>query len=104
MAQGFGAVIPHDGLLEVTIPVSKTWLEGINTSASLLACALAKSKVEDQNLIRLRTNKLKLTTEPTQKLVVDGEVFDENPVEFICVPNGLTIFSQLSSVESLPSS
>ena len=37
----------------------------------------------------------KLTTEPTQKLVVDGEVFDGNPVEFICVPNGLTIFSQL---------
>ena len=103
MAQGFGAVIPHDGLLEVTIPVSKTWLEGINTSASLLASALAKSKVEDQNLIRLRTNKLKLTTEPTQKLVVDGEVFDENPVEFICMPNGLTIFSQLSSVESVPS-
>ena len=60
MAQGFGAVIPDDGLLEVTIPVSKTWLEGINTSAALLTSALAKSEVEDQNLIRLRTNKLKL--------------------------------------------
>ena len=97
-AQGFGAVIPDDGLLEVTIPVSKTWFEAINTSATLLASALVKSKIEDQNLIRLRTKRLQLTTHPTQKLVIDGEIFDENPVEFICIPNGLTVFSPLSSV------
>ena len=96
MAQGFGAVIPDDGLLEVTIPVSKNWREDINTSASLIVSALAKSQVEDQNLIRLRTPKLKLFTEPPQKLVVDGEVFEANPVEFVCIAKGLTVFCPLS--------
>ena len=96
MAQGFGAVIPDDGLLEVTIPVSKNWREDINTSAALIASALAKSHIEEQNLIRLRTPKLKLFTDPPQKLVIDGELVEANPVEFVCVPNGLTVFCPLS--------
>ncbi|MEO1131772.1 MAG: methylglyoxal synthase, partial [Cyanobacteria bacterium J06639_1] len=68
MAQGFGAVIPDDGLLEVTIPVANTILQGINTSATLLAAALVRSEFEDKNLVRLRTNRLKVTTNPPQTL------------------------------------
>lgn len=98
MAQGFGEVIPDDGLLEVTIPVSNTLLQDINASAALLASVLAKSKVEDSNLVCLRTNRLKLTTEPPQTLVVDGEVLEANPIEFICVPHGLTVFAPLSTI------
>ncbi|MEM6447574.1 MAG: methylglyoxal synthase [Cyanobacteria bacterium P01_D01_bin.123] len=98
MAQGFGEVIPDDGLLEVTIPVSNTLLEGINTSATLLAAALVRSEFEDSNLVRLRTNRLKVTTNPPQTLVVDGEVLEANPIEFTCIPNGLTVFSPLSTI------
>lgn len=98
MAQGFGEVIPDDGLLDVTIPVSNTLLQGLNTSATLLASALVKSQVEDGNLICLRTNRLTLTTDPPQTLVVDGEILEANPIEFVCIPNGLTIFSPLSTI------
>ena len=98
MAQGFGEVIPDDGLLDVTIPVSNTLLESINTSANLLVSALAKSQIEGNNLVCLRTNRLKLTTEPTQTLVVDGEILEANPIEFTCIPNGLTVFSPLSTI------
>ncbi|ABW26343.1 methylglyoxal synthase [Acaryochloris marina] len=94
-AQGFGAVIPDDGLLEVTIPTSKTLLQDINTSATLLASALVKTQFEDRNLVCLRTHQLKVTTDPPQTLVVDGEVLEANPIEFICVPKGLTVFSPL---------
>lgn len=98
MAQGFGEVIPDDGLLDITIPVSNTLLEDINTSATLLASALVKSQVTDGNLVCLRTNRLKLTTEPSQTLVVDGEILEANPIEFTCIPNGLTVFSPLSTI------
>lgn len=98
MAQGFGEVIPDDGLLEVTIPVSNTLLQDINTSATLLASALVKSQVEYSNLICLRTNRLKLTTDPPQSLVVDGEILAANPIEFTCIPKGLTVFSPLSTI------
>lgn len=98
MAQGFGAVIPDDGLLEVTIPVANTILQGINTSATLLAAALVRSEFEDTNLVRLRTDRLKVTTNPPQTLVVDGEILEANPIEFTCIPNGLTVFSPLSTI------
>ncbi|MEO0852600.1 MAG: diacylglycerol kinase family protein, partial [Cyanobacteria bacterium J06648_11] len=98
MAQGFGAVIPDDGLLEVTIPVANTILQGINTSATLLAAALERSELEDINLVRLRTDRLKVTTNPAQTLVVDGEILEANPIEFTCIPNGLTVFSPLSTI------
>ncbi|MEO0350217.1 MAG: methylglyoxal synthase [Cyanobacteria bacterium P01_A01_bin.15] len=98
MAQGFGEVIPNDGLLDVTIPVSNTLLGDINTSANLLVSALVKSQVENGNLVCLRTNRLKLTTDPPQILVVDGEILEANSIEFTCIPNGLTILSPLSTI------
>ncbi|MEM9485779.1 MAG: lipid kinase, partial [Cyanobacteria bacterium P01_F01_bin.116] len=98
MAQGFGEVIPNDGLLDVTIPISNTLLEDINTSANLLVSAFAQSQIENTNLVCLRTNRLKLTTDPPQTLVVDGEILEANPIEFTCIPNGLTILSPLSTV------
>ncbi|MEM9213322.1 MAG: methylglyoxal synthase [Cyanobacteria bacterium P01_F01_bin.150] len=98
MAQGFGEVIPNDGLLDVTIPFANTWREGINASASLLGSALAQTQIKDTNLVCLRTKHLKLTTDPPQTLVVDGEIMEANPIEFTCIPKGLTIFSPLSTI------
>ncbi|OKH14152.1 methylglyoxal synthase [[Limnothrix rosea] IAM M-220] len=106
MAQGFGRVIPDDGLLEVTIPVSSNLLQGLNSSLKLLASALVKSQdnqkkqdqVEDNNLVCLRTKKVKVTTDPAQPLVVDGEILEANPIEFTCIPKGLTVFAPLQTV------
>lgn len=97
-AQGFGSVIPDDGLLEITIPISNTLLQDLNTSATLLASALVKTQFEDKNLVCLRTRQLKVTTDPPQTLVVDGEVLDANPIEFTCVPQGITVFSPLPTI------
>lgn len=99
-AQGFGEVIPDDGLLEVTIPIPQTRLQGVNMIATLFTSALVKSQVEREDVICLRTERLKVTTNPPQKLVVDGELCEANPIEFTCVPGGLTIFSPLSTVSA----
>ncbi|AFY39213.1 putative lipid kinase [[Leptolyngbya] sp. PCC 7376] len=98
MAQGFGSVIPDDGLLEVTIPASNNLLQGLNSSLTLLASALVKTKVEDEALICIRTDRVKVTTDPPQQLVVDGEILEANPIEFTCVPKGLTVFTPLQTV------
>ncbi len=99
-AQGFGEVIPDDGLLEVTIPIPQTRLQGVNVIATLFTSALVKSQVEREDVICLRTKRLKVTTNPPQKLVVDGELCEANPIEFECVPGGLIIFSPLSTVSA----
>ncbi|NEQ54850.1 MAG: YegS/Rv2252/BmrU family lipid kinase, partial [Leptolyngbya sp. SIO3F4] len=96
-AQGFGEVIPDDGLLEVTIPLPKTRLQGVNVMATLFTSALVKAQFERDDVVCLRTNRLKVTTDPPQKLVVDGELWEANPIEFNCIPSGLTIFSPLST-------
>jgi diacylglycerol kinase (ATP) len=107
MAQGFGNVIPDDGLLEVTIPVSNNRLQGLNSSLTLLASALVQSKVanndqndqvEGSNLVCLRTRQVKVTTDPPQPLVIDGEIFEANPIEVTCIPKGLTVFAPLAVV------
>lgn len=102
LAQGFGEVIPNDGLLDVTIAVSKN--ESLNLSERLLAIdaigklftsALAKTPIENEGLVCFRTNKIKVTATPPQKVVVDGEIIGTTPVEIVCIPDGLTIFAPL---------
>ena len=98
LAQGFGEVIPDDGVLDVTISVTQDRLQGINTLASLFTSALVKSQFQREDIICLRTNRLKITTDPPQTLVIDGEIIEANPIEFECIPQGLTVFSPLSTV------
>ncbi|MBT9316344.1 methylglyoxal synthase [Leptothoe spongobia] len=97
-AQGFGEVIPDDGLLDVTIPIPQTRLQGVDMLATLFTSALVKVQAEREDVICLRLKRLKVTTDPPQKLVVDGELCEANPIEFECIPGGLTIFSPLSTV------
>ncbi|MGF1570835.1 MAG: YegS/Rv2252/BmrU family lipid kinase [Nodosilinea sp.] len=98
LAQGFGGVIPDDGLLEVTIATGTTRLQGLNAFASLLASAAVGNPTQRDNILCLRTPRLKVTTNPAQTLVIDGEIVEANPIEFECIPGGLTVFSPLSTL------
>ena len=102
LAQGFGEVIPNDGLLDVTIAVSKNEslnltdrLLVIDTIGKLFTSALAKTPIENEVLVCFRTNKIKVTANPPQKIVVDGEIIGTTPVEIVCIPDGLTVFAPL---------
>lgn len=95
MAQGFGEVIPDDGLLDITILTTPQNGLQVNAFASLFASALVKTPSNRDDLICLQASRLKITTDPPQKLVIDGEIFAANPVEIECIPKGLTIFTPL---------
>ena len=92
-AQGFGQVVPDDGLMEITIASPTSRLEGLNMLATLVGSALLNSPTNQQNLLCFRAAQIRISTDPPQRLVVDGEILDANPVEFSCVPGGLTLLA-----------
>ncbi|MBE9040448.1 methylglyoxal synthase [Oscillatoriales cyanobacterium LEGE 11467] len=90
MAQGAGEAIAHDGLLDVTIVAPKTDLQAISALANLVGAALLKTPTNREEIISLQTKRVKVMTNPPQKVVLDGENIGTTPVEIECVPGGLT--------------
>ncbi len=95
LAQGFGQVIPDDGLLEITIASPSSRLQGLNALASLLAAAVVQSSSTHPDLLCLRARRITVSTDPPQKLVIDGEMLEADPVTFTCLPGALTVFTPL---------
>jgi diacylglycerol kinase (ATP) len=95
LAQGFGQVLANDGLLDVTIATPPNRLQGLNALTSLFASALVNVPTNREDIIRLRTPRLKITTEPPQKVAIDGEIIGTTPVELECLPKVLTVISPL---------
>ncbi|MBD1875108.1 YegS/Rv2252/BmrU family lipid kinase [Nodosilinea sp. FACHB-131] len=98
LAQGLGEVIPDDGLLEITIATSTTRLQGINALASLVAAAAWGNPTQRDDITCLRARRIKVTTDPPQKLVIDGEILEANPMLFECLPDALTVFAPLQTL------
>ena len=98
LAQGAGQVIWDDGLLDVTIVTAENKLHAIMSMLKMLRAAIAKTGVDQQNIIHGRTRRLKVTTDPPQKVVVDGEIIGTTPVEVECIPSGLTVLVPKSVV------
>jgi diacylglycerol kinase (ATP) len=91
LAQGGGQVISDDGLLDVTIATAETKLQAITGMLSMLGAALIKSGMEHQNLVHLCAKRMKVTTNPPQKVVLDGEIIGTTPIDIECLPGGLTV-------------
>jgi diacylglycerol kinase family enzyme len=93
LAQGLGQVIAHDGVLDVTIATSSTKLQAVNAMLNLFGSALVKTAPNRPDIIHLPTKRLKVTTNPPQKIVVDGEIIGTTPADIECIPGGLTVFA-----------
>ena len=94
LAQGLGQVIPDDGLLEVlmyTSPVNR--MQAVAGMVRLLGAGLLKTEVQQDSIIAFRTQRIKITTNPPQKVVLDGEIIGTTPIEVECIPQGLKILS-----------
>ncbi|MBE9125651.1 MULTISPECIES: methylglyoxal synthase [unclassified Coleofasciculus] len=102
LAQGMGNVVPNDGLLEVTIATQNTKIEAIDAVVDLLGAALMKTAVRREDTICLRASQINVTTNPAQKVVVDGEIIGTTPVEIECIPKGLTVIAPLELPTSPP--
>jgi YegS/Rv2252/BmrU family lipid kinase len=90
-AQGPAGIIYDDGLLDVTVvaPVNRT--DAIASAYHLLQTAIRGDAAERDDIGYLRARRIKVTTQPPQKVVLDGEILGTTPVEVECIPGGLTI-------------
>lgn len=103
MAQGWGETLVDDGLLDVTIGVRQSQesnfasrLQAVNTLADLFTSALIKRPTNREDILCLRVPRIKISANPPQKVVVDGEIIGTTPVEIHSIPQGLTVFAPLS--------
>ncbi|AFZ30122.1 YegS/Rv2252/BmrU family lipid kinase [Gloeocapsa sp. BRSZ] len=110
LAQGPAGVVFDDGLLDVTViaPVSRAG--AIAASYHLLQTALNENAVQREDIGYLRAKRVIIRTNPSQRVVLDGELIGDTPIDVECVPGGLTIFvpqeaapaSPIEKLEGLP--
>lgn len=92
LAQGPAGIIYDDGLLDLTVVAPATRARAIASAYHLLKTAFQGSAAERDDIGYLRTKHIKVTTDPPQKVVLDGEIIGTTPIEVECIPGGLTLF------------
>ena len=98
LAHGTAGVIYDDGLLDITIITPETRASAIAISYHLLQSASNDEAAERDDIGYLRTKWVKVTTNPPQKVVLDGEIICTTPIEVKCIPQGLTVFAPAEQI------
>ncbi|MFB2892941.1 methylglyoxal synthase [Aerosakkonemataceae cyanobacterium BLCC-F50] len=93
LAQGAGQVIFDDGLLDVTIATPENKLDAVSAMLRMFGAAITRTEFEHKSVVHGRASWLKITTNPPQKVVVDGEIIGTTPIEVECIPGGLTVLA-----------
>jgi YegS/Rv2252/BmrU family lipid kinase len=101
LAQGPAGILYDDGLLDITIISSNTWASAIAASYHLLQTGLRGDAAKRDDIGYLRAKRVKITTEPPQKIVLDGEMIGNTPLEVECVPGGLTVIVPMLPAEKI---
>jgi len=91
LAQGPAKVVFDDGMLDVTIVALSKKTGMIAAVVHLLQTVLRGIKSKRPDIDYLRVHTIKVTTEPSQKVVVDGEPMGTTPVEIQCLPRSLNL-------------
>ncbi|MBD0362698.1 MAG: YegS/Rv2252/BmrU family lipid kinase [Coleofasciculus sp. C3-bin4] len=109
LAQGPAGIIFDDGLLDLTVVAPENRTGAIASAYHLLQSAFRGDAAERDDIGYLRARRIKVTTEPPQKVVLDGEIIGTTPIDVECVPGGLTILvpvteevQPLEKLEGLP--
>ncbi len=96
LAQGPAGVVYDDGLLDLTIVAPANARGAIAASFHLLQSALTGNAADREDIGYLRAKRIKVTTEPPQKVALDGEIIGTTPIEVECIPQGITVFAPAS--------
>jgi diacylglycerol kinase family enzyme len=91
LAQGPAGIIYDDGLLDLTVVAPENRAGAIASAYHLLQTALRGDAAERDDIGYMRARRIKVTTNPPQKVVLDGEIIGTMPIEVECIPGGLTI-------------
>jgi diacylglycerol kinase family enzyme len=78
-----------------TIATVENKLHAVTTMLSMLGAALININAERDNIVHLRSRKVKIAANPPQKVVLDGEIIGNTPLEIECIPESLTVFAPI---------
>ncbi|XXY46382.1 YegS/Rv2252/BmrU family lipid kinase [Sorangium sp. So ce269] len=93
LAQGPSVVSPEDGLLDVTIVSATTLVEAVATGFHLLRTALDGEPAERDNIGFLAARRVRISTDPPQHVLIDGEEVGTTPLVVECLPRALTVMA-----------
>ncbi|HEY9835214.1 MAG TPA: YegS/Rv2252/BmrU family lipid kinase [Stenomitos sp.] len=96
LAQGPSGIICDDGLLDLTVVSPANPAGAIASAYHLLQTAFRGDAAERDDIGYLRARRIKVTTEPPQKVVLDGEIIGTTPIDVECIPGGLTILMPMT--------
>jgi YegS/Rv2252/BmrU family lipid kinase len=109
LAQGNAGIVVDDGLLDMTIVAPATKAAALASAFHLFQTASSGNAADRDDIGYLRAKQFKITTNPPQKIAIDGEVLEASPVEIKCIPDALNIFvpiipevEPLEKLEGLP--
>ena len=91
LAHGPAGVIPNDGLLDVTVAAPANRTAAVLAAYQLLSTSFNSTPTDREDIRHLRVERLKVKTEPPQKVVIDGDLDGTTPVEIHCIPGGLQL-------------
>jgi len=95
LAQGPAGIVYDDGLLDVTLVTPKDQANALVASYELLQSAILGESADHEDINYIRTRYVKVTAQPAQKIVLDGEIIGETPIQVECIPGGLNVIVPL---------
>ncbi|MBE9180965.1 YegS/Rv2252/BmrU family lipid kinase [Oculatella sp. LEGE 06141] len=101
LAQGPAGLVADDGLLDLTIVAPMNKAGAIAAGYHLLKTALSGNAAKRRDIGYMRAQRFKIVTEPPQKVVLDGELIGNTPIEIECVPGSLNILVPANADEAL---
>ncbi|WP_437680260.1 YegS/Rv2252/BmrU family lipid kinase [Sorangium sp. So ce131] len=104
LAQGPAVVSPADGQLDLTIVSATTLVEAVATGLHLLKTAIDGEPVERDNVGFLAVRKVRVTTDPPQHVLIDGEEAGTTPLVVECLPGALKVMVPRREEVPLPPS
>jgi YegS/Rv2252/BmrU family lipid kinase len=93
LARGTGQTLVDDGLLDLTIVNPQGPLDLASAGISLVKAAIQGTQSQHQRVLVARSRLLKITTHPPQKILIDGELVGETPLEMTCLAKRLKIIA-----------
>lgn len=93
LAQGPAAIVPDDGALDVTIVAASTLGDVVLAGLHLLATTALGEAATRDNVGYLSASSVRITADPPQVLLIDGEVVESDVLEIVCLPASLTVMA-----------
>ncbi|MGD1951592.1 MAG: YegS/Rv2252/BmrU family lipid kinase [Leptolyngbyaceae cyanobacterium] len=91
LAQGPAEVVADDGLLDITILASSGIGDTLAASYELFRSAVSNQAAQRDDVGYMRSNHIRITTDPAQKVVLDGEMVGTTPLDIRCIPHSLKL-------------